>query len=119
MDSVFDFIVNLSLFLAIALQFELPFWLMAVALLLFQIQGSVFNYYYLVKRYQVRGDRTSRIFEIEEPQPLKKDNPTLLKFFHKMYLLIYVWQDYLIYNLDKGAIKTKELPGWFLSIVGK
>jgi len=117
MDSVFDFIINLSIFLAIALRFEISLWLMGLALFLFQMQGSVFNYYYLVKRYQVKGDRTSRIFESEEPEPMKRDNPMLLKFFHKLYLIIYVWQDYLIYSLDKKAVDTSEIPGWFLSIV--
>ena len=117
MDSIFDFIVNLILFLSITLVFDYNIWTMLIALILFQIQGSIFNYYYLIKRYQVNGDKTSRIFEIEEPKPFPKDNITLLKIFHKIYLLVYAWQDYLVYNLDRGAITTGELPGWFLSIV--
>lgn len=117
LDSIFDFIVNVFLFLSIAIVFNEDIWIMALALLLFQLQGSIFNYYYLVKRYQVNGDRTSRIFELDEPEPFKKDNPSLLIILHKVYLIIYGWQDYIIYSLDKQAINSKELPSWFLTIV--
>lgn len=117
LDSVFDFIVNLLLFLSIALVFDQNILLMVVALTLFQLQGSIFNYYYLIKREQVNGDLTSRIFEIEEPKPFERDNITVLKILHKLYLIIYGWQDFIIHKLDKGAIETKELPGWFLTLV--
>jgi hypothetical protein len=90
---------------------------MLAALVFFQLQGSVFNYYYLVKRYQVDGDKTSRIFELELPKPFERDNLISLKILHKVYLIIYGWQDYIIYKIDSGAIKTKELPSWFLTLV--
>ena len=78
---------------------------------------NIFNYYYLIKRYQVNGDQTSRIFEREDPIPFERDNPKILIVLHKLYLVIYAWQDYIIFRLDKNAIKTKELPSWFLSLV--
>jgi phosphatidylglycerophosphate synthase len=117
LDSVFDFIINALLLYSISHVFELNIWLMLLALLLFQLQGSIFNYYYLIKRHQVNGDLTSRIFEMEEPKPYARDNVLLMKVLHKMYLLIYGWQDYLIYLLDKNAINTKELPSWYLTLV--
>lgn len=117
LDSVFDFIVNALLFLSFALAFDTSIWLMLIALVLFQLQGSVFNYYYLIKRHQVNGDLTSRIFEREEPKPYARDNIIVMKMLHKMYLLIYGWQDNLIYRIDKNAINTKELPSWFLTMV--
>ena len=117
LDSVFDFDVNICLFYSIAHVFGLSLWLMIIALMLFQLQGSLFNYYYLIKRHQVNGDLTSRIFETEEPKPFARDNVAVMKILHKMYLLIYGWQDYIIHQLDKGAVKTKEIPGWFLTLV--
>ncbi len=117
LDSFFDFIINLSLFWSITLYFNQSLWLMVASLLMYQLQGSIFNYYYLVKRYQVNGDKTSRIFEKELPAPYERDNPTLLKILHKTYLIVYAWQDYLIFRLDKNAINTQELPGWFLTLV--
>jgi len=117
LDSIFDFIVNLFLFLSIALINNQPIWLMLIALLLFQIQGSIFNYYYLVKRYQVNGDKTSRIFERETPKAFPRDNLKLLKVLHKIYLIIYGWQDSLVHKLDPQANMGNELSNWFLTMV--
>lgn len=117
LDSVFDFIINVLLLYSIAHVFNQNIGLMLFALVLFQLQGSVYNYYYLIKRHQVNGDLTSRIFEREEPKPYERDNVAVMKVLHKIYLLIYGWQDYLIYRADKNAINTKELPSWFLTLV--
>ncbi len=116
-DSVSDFVVNLFLFLSIALTFKINIVITVLSLIAFQLQGSLYNYYYLIKRYQCDGDKTSRIFEREEPKPFPRDNPRLLKLLHKTYLIIYGWQDVLVHKLDKKAIETKELPGWFLTLV--
>ena len=86
LDSIFDFIVNLLLFFSVALHFNQSLLLMSFSLLMFQLQGSIFNYYYLVKRYQVGGDKTSRIFEIEEPKPYRRDNPIVLRTLHNFPL---------------------------------
>lgn len=115
-DSISDFIINLLLFVSIAYVFNVDIWIILLSLIMFQLQGSLYNYYYLIKRYQVNGDKTSRIFEREEPKPFPKDNHKLLKVLHKVYLVIYGWQDYLVYKLDQKAIKTNELPNWFLTM---
>jgi len=116
-DSISDFIVNLFLFLSLALFFKTNILIAFLSLIAFQLQGSIYNYYYLIKRYQCDGDKTSRIFEREKPKPFPRDNPKLLKILHKAYLLIYGWQDSLIHKLDGKAIDTKELPNWFLTLV--
>ncbi len=116
-DSVSDFIVNLFLFVFIGNYCNANLTEVVIALILFELQGSVYNFYYLVKRYQVNGDKTSRIIELNAPEPLPSDNPVLLKILHRIYVLIYGWQDLLIYFLDKKALVTKELPGWFLTMV--
>ena len=116
-DSISDFVVNFLLFLALALNFKINIFIMLLSLIAFQLQGSIYNYYYLIKRYQCDGDKTSRIFEKEEPKPFPRDNPKLLKILHKVYLIIYGWQDFLIHKLDRKAIETNELPNWFLTTV--
>jgi len=116
-DSISDFIVNFLLFIALALSIKINIFIMLLSLVAFQLQGSIYNYYYLIKRYQCDGDKTSRIFEKEEPKPFPRDNPKLLKILHKVYLIIYGWQDSLIHKLDSKAIYTKELPNWFLTLV--
>ncbi|MEE9430833.1 MAG: CDP-alcohol phosphatidyltransferase family protein [Melioribacteraceae bacterium] len=115
-DSVSDFVVNLLLFISIGFHFELNIFVVLLSLILFQLQGSVYSYYYIIKRHQCNGDTTSRLFEKEKPIQYERDNPTLLNIFHKLFLLIYGWQDLLIYKLDPNAISSKELPSWFLTL---
>ncbi len=117
LDSIFDLVVNVALFFSIAFVYSETWLLVIFSLISYQLQGSIFNYYYLIKRYQVNGDKTSRIFEKEEPKPFKRDNVFLLKILHKIYLFSYAWQDYLVHKLDRNAINTKELPNWFLTFV--
>jgi len=116
-DSISDFIVNFLLFFSIGAVFGIRTTEIILALILFELQGSVYNYYYLVKRYQANGDKTSRIIELSSPEPFPRDNPVLLKILHRTYVLIYGWQDLLIYTVDRDAIKAKELPAWFLTTV--
>ncbi len=116
-DSICDFIVNFFLFWAIGSFYNIELSKILLAVVLFELQGSVYNYYYLVKRYQAKGDQTSRILEFKLPAPYPMDNVKLLKALHKIYLLIYGWQDYLIYKSDSMALAGKELPNWFLTMV--
>ncbi|MCP5063360.1 MAG: CDP-alcohol phosphatidyltransferase family protein, partial [Ignavibacteriae bacterium] len=115
-DSISDFIINLLLFLSIGIHFGINIFIVFISLILFQLQGSIYSYYYIIKRHQCNGDTTSRIFEKEKPIQYEKDNPVLLNIFHKIFLVIYGWQDFLIYKLDSNAITSKELPSWFLTL---
>jgi len=116
-DSVSDFIVNLLLFLSIGAYFNQNIFIVLLSLVLFQLQGTIYSYYYVIKRHQCNGDTTSRIFEKEKPIQYERDNLFLLKIFHKIFLLIYGWQDFLISKLDPKAITSKELPSWFMTLV--
>lgn len=115
-DSISDFVINLLLFVSIGIHFDMNFFVVFISLILFQLQGSVYSYYYIIKRHQCNGDTTSRIFEKEKPIQYPRDNHLLLNIFHKIFLLIYGWQDFLIYKLDPNAITSKELPSWFLTL---
>jgi hypothetical protein len=115
-DSISDFIINLLLFLSIGIHFDLNIFVVFFSLVLFQLQGSVYSYYYIIKRHQSDGDTTSRIFEKEKPVQYPRDNPILLNILHKTFLVIYGWQDFVIYKLDSKAITSKELPSWFLTL---
>jgi hypothetical protein len=44
------------------------FWMIFLAFICIQLQGTLYNYYYLILRHNsVGGDRTSQIFESETP----------------------------------------------------
>jgi len=116
LDSVNDFIVNLFLFISIGIVTNTPAIFVLIALVLFQLQGSLYTYYYIIKRHQCDGDKTSRIDEKEMPEPYPRDNPKTLKFLHSAFVFIYGWQDDFIHKLDPEVCNTKELPGWFMTL---
>ncbi|MFQ5481975.1 MAG: CDP-alcohol phosphatidyltransferase family protein [Nitrospinaceae bacterium] len=118
LDSFCDFLVNLALFLAIAHYTGQPAWYALLALLLATTQGSVYNYYYVVKRHAAAGDRTSLVDERQPPLPHPQDHPGLLTLLHRLYLIIYYWQDRLVHRLDPRAVEYGDrLTHGFLSAV--
>jgi len=116
-DSVVDFVVNVQIFLALTLKFNQSVIKFFAVTILFHLQGSVYNFYYVLKRHKVGGDKTSHINEkiIENIYPY--DNPFWFKLFHKLYLWIYSWQDYIIYKLDKSVENLPDVPNSFMTIV--
>ena len=73
-DSIADIVLNFC--------FLLTFWYinnssiiyMLIAFFGIQLQGTVYNYYYVILRNAVEGDSTSRIFEDAAPKALKGEN---------------------------------------------
>ncbi len=116
LDSFCDFFVNLALFLAIAHHTGQSAGYALLALVLATFQGSVYNYYYVIKRHDSGGDLTSAIDQRHAPEPYPWDNPTMLKFLHRSYLVFYWWQDRLAHRLDPAAVHHGEkLTGGFLT----
>ncbi len=116
-DSVVDFIVNILIFLALSLRFEIDAVKFFLVVILFHLQGSVYNYYYVLKRHKAGGDKTSNINEKKITSIYPYDNRFWFKIFHTLYVWIYSWQDYLIYKLDKDATELKNVPNSFMSLV--
>lgn len=116
-DSVVDFFVNVFLFLSLTLRFQEPAIKFLAVIILFHLQGSVYNYYYVLKRHKAGGDKTSRINEKTITTIYPYDNPFWLKIFHTLYVWIYSWQDDLIHLLDKSAEKLSNIPNIFMTLV--
>ncbi|MBI9072046.1 MAG: CDP-alcohol phosphatidyltransferase family protein [Melioribacteraceae bacterium] len=117
LDSVNDFLINAILIFTLMHKCNQSYVLAFAALVLMELQGSVFNYYYLVKRYKCDGDKTSRINESSKPEPFPWDNKNALTTLHFLYKVIYRWQDKIIWFLDKKADQAENLPKWFMSLV--
>jgi phosphatidylglycerophosphate synthase len=116
-DSVVDFFVNVIIFLSLTIRFQESFIKFFVVIILFHIQGSVYNYYYVLKRHKAGGDKTSRINERKIDQIYPYDNPFWFKVFHSLYVWIYSWQDWIIYKFDSSAEKLSNIPNSFMTIV--
>lgn len=115
-DSIADFILNFV--------FLLTFWyitdgsllLMFLAFFSIQLQGTLYNYYYVILRNNVNGDMTSRIFEDEAPKAMEGEEQDKVDAYFKVFNLLYSFFDKTIHRLDKKAISSKPFPNWFMTI---
>ncbi len=116
-DSVVDFFVNVAVFLSLTLRFNESLLKFLLIVLLFHLQGSIYNYYYVLKRHKAGGDTTSHINEKKITSIYPYDNPFWFNVFHKLYLWIYSWQDEIVYRLDKSAENLSNIPNSFMTLV--
>ena len=90
---------------------------MIIAFLAIQLQGTLYNYYYVILRNSVKGDLTSRIFENNTPKALNGESQLAVNIFYKIYYLLYIPFDKTIYYMDRNAVKSKPFPKWFMTLV--
>ena len=116
-DSIADFLLNFC--------FLLAFWhisngsiiYMLIAFFGIQLQGTVYNYYYVILRNSVDGDSTSRIFEDSAPKALKGETQKMVNIFYKIYDILYISFDKIMYYMDKNASDSPAFPKWFMTLV--
>jgi hypothetical protein len=82
-----------------------------------QLQGTLYNYYYVILRNKVNGDTTSRVFETETPQALAGEDQRKVNVLFRIYRLLYGAFDIIIYRLDHNAPQGKNLPKWLMTAV--
>ena len=117
LDSVFDIILNAIIFITLWQVTAVPFYLAFLAFFGIQLQGTLYNYYYVILRNRFKGDTTSRIFESKTPVALqgeKQQNVNILFFLYKAFYGVF---DKIIYALDKNAPKGKPFPNWLMTLV--
>ncbi len=117
LDSVADIILNALFFMAIWYVTEISFLLCFVAFLGLQLQGTLYNYYYVILRNKFNGDITSRVFENDIPTALKGEKQKHVNVLFIMYKLLYGVFDKTIYLFDKNADQGKALPKWLMTCV--
>lgn len=117
LDSVSDIILNFLFLLTIwhITEGSLFYTLLAFAGL--QLQGTLYNYYYVILRNQNNGDTTSRIFEDKVPLALKGEKQRNVNILFSMYKFCYGIFDKIIYWLDRKAPKGENLPNCFMTAV--
>lgn len=118
LDSIFDFVLNALTLAAIGYMTLTPIYLILAAFFALQLQGTLYNFYYVILRTNsVGGDATSQIFEQKTPSALHGENQKIVDWLFKIYLIFYGIFDKIIYNLDYSAHKVKTLPKWFMTAV--
>ena len=118
LDSVFDIILNFLFFITIYYVSQTSFWLTILAFFCIQLQGTLYNYYYVILRNKsVGGDTTSKIFEYKSPRALPGENQKSVNILFIIYTIVYGLFDKIIHTLDSNAYKVKTFPNWFMTLV--
>lgn len=118
LDSVFDIILNFLFLTTICYVSQTSFWLTLIAFFCIQLQGTLYNYYYVILRNKsVGGDTTSKVFEYKTPRALPGETQKSVNILFKIYTVVYGGFDKIIHALDSDAYKVKTLPNWFMTLV--
>ena len=117
LDSVSDILLNLLILLTIWYVTNGSLVLTLLAFFGIQLQGTLYNYYYVILRNKHNGDTTSRIFEEETPLAMKGEKQRNVNILFGMYSMLYGVFDKIIYRLDRGAVESENLPNWFMTAV--
>jgi phosphatidylglycerophosphate synthase len=117
LDSVADIILNALFLVSINYVTDMPNWLCLLAFLGLQLQGTLYNYYYVILRNKFNGDTTSRVFEDKTPIALKGEKQKHVNMLFGLYKLLYGVFDQTIYALDANANMGKVLPNWLMTCI--
>jgi len=116
-DSIADILLNALIFFALYVICDISFVWALLGFLSVQLQGTLYNYYYVILRNKVNGDTTSRIFETESPKALAGEDQRKVNLLFRIYRLLYGAFDSIIYRLDNNAPQGKNLPKWLMTSV--
>ena len=118
LDSIFDIILNFLFLLTISYVSNTSFLLMLLAFIGMQLQGTLYNYYYVILRNKsIGGDTTSQIFEDTSPKAFPSESQKAVDILFTIFYVLYSIFDKTIHFLDKGACFVKTFPHWFMTLV--
>ena len=118
LDSVFDILLNFLLLMAICYVSKTTIWFTLIAFISIQLQGTLYNYYYVILRNKsVGGDTTSKVFEYKTPKALPGESQQSVNVLFRIYTFFYGAFDKIIHFLDKDAYKVKTFPNWFMTLL--
>ncbi|MDG0980231.1 MAG: CDP-alcohol phosphatidyltransferase family protein [Halieaceae bacterium] len=116
-DSVSDMILNFFFLYSISYNSSTSLVWVITAFLAMQLQGTLYNYYYVILRNKVNGDTTSRVFEDQPPVALPGEKQSIVNTWFWLYTCCYVVFDKAIYWLDPRAETAERYPKWFMTAV--
>lgn len=116
-DSIADIILNFLFFLTLWHITNDSIVYVLLAFIGVQLQGTLYNYYYVILRNNVNGDRTSRVFEDTAPVAMEGEKQQTVDLFYKIYDCLYIAFDKTIYLMDKEAMNSQPFPKWFMTLL--
>jgi phosphatidylglycerophosphate synthase len=118
LDSLFDIVLNFIFLMAICYVSNASVWFTLLAFVGLQLQGTLYNYYYVILRTKsVGGDSTSKVFEYKVPKALAGERQITVTILFRLYILAYGLFDKVIHWMDAEAYKVKTFPNWFMTLL--
>jgi phosphatidylglycerophosphate synthase len=117
LDSVADIILNALFLLSIWYITDTSIWIYLLAFLGMQLQGTLYNYYYVILRTKFDGDTTSRVFENKTPIAFEGESQKHVNILFGLYKLCYGAFDKTIYAFDSNASKGSVWPNCLMTSV--
>jgi hypothetical protein len=118
LDSIFDIILNFLFLATICYITNGSVLLTLLAFICVQLQGTLYNYYYVIVRNKsVGADTTSKIFEYKEPKCFDGETQRSVHLSYVTFNFLYSFFDKSIHWFDKTAYKAEKFPSWFMSLV--
>ena len=116
-DSIADLVLNFFFLLTFWYITDISIIFMIIAFLGIQLQGTLYNFYYVILRNSVEGDTTSRVIENTKPKAFKGESQSRVNLFYKIYNILYICFDKSMYYMDKDARFSKPFPKWFMTLI--
>ena len=116
-DSIADLVLNFCFLLSFWYLTDISIIFMLIAFLGIQLQGTLYNFYYVILRNSVEGDTTSRVIENSKPKAFKGESQSRVNLFYKIYNILYICFDKSMYYMDKEARFSKPFPKWFMTLI--
>ncbi len=116
-DSISDIILNFLILFTIYHITQGNIIYMLFAFIGIQLQGTVYNYYYVILRNRVNGDSTSRVIEKHPPKAMEGEEQKIVNRIFWLYYILYGIFDKTIYWMDKKAVNCRPFPKWFMSLI--
>jgi len=116
-DSVSDIILNFCFLCSISYITQGSLFWAVIAFFSMQLQGTLYNYYYVILRNKFDGDKTSRIFEDKPPVALPGEKQSTVDSWFRIYKGCYSAFDKSIYLMDRHAEYGQYYPKWFMTMV--
>ncbi|WP_162127582.1 CDP-alcohol phosphatidyltransferase family protein [Flavobacterium phycosphaerae] len=118
LDSLFDIVLNFLLLMTICYVSNATIGFTLLAFIGLQLQGTLYNYYYVILRNKsVGGDTTSKVFEYKTPKALPGETQKTVNVLFGLYTLLYGGFDKIIHAIDPDAYKVKTFPNWFMTLL--
>ncbi len=117
LDSIFDILLNTLIVLSIYYVTHGSILIAVLAFLGIQLQGTLYNYYYVILRNEFDGDDTSRINEKNAPIAFPGEKQKYVNLLYTIFNILYRGFDQFIYYADRQAPKNQKFPNWFMSCI--